>query len=157
MRAADACSIVLSCAALGVGCAVPRPSSTADELPVVDEVVGPGSLFDVLHSVEGNDDAARIAARLIAAGPHLSRWGSFRHRVKIRVLPDHAALEDRIGMHGYPWLRAWAFGDQVLLQSPRTWSGLAEDSDELTELLVHELTHALMYQLVQSPGGSLPS
>src|ERR1700720_1081662 len=107
MRAPDACSIVLSCAVLGVGCAVPRPSTTSDEVAIVDEVAGPGSLFDVVHF--GGDDAARISTRLLAAGPRLSRWGTFHYRVRIRVLPDHAALENQIGLHGYPWLRAWAF------------------------------------------------
>src|SRR5690349_20743950 len=106
MRASDACSIVLCCAALGAGCAVPRPSSTADELALIDEVAGPGSLFDVVHF--GGDDSARISTTLLAAAPRLSRWGAFRHRVRIRVLPDHAALENHIGLHGYPWLRAWA-------------------------------------------------
>ena len=48
--------------------------------------------------------------------------------------------------------RAWAFADQVLLQSPRTWNPVGgADDDELAELIAHEVTHALMYQLMQ-PG-----
>src|SRR5437868_4609169 len=155
MRGFDACSILLPCAAFVTACAVPRASNTPEEISVIDEVAGPGLLFDVRHYRDDSDDAARIAARLLAAGPHLSRWGSFRHRVSIRVFPDHAALENRIGLHGYPWLRAWAFGDQILLQSPRTWAETAKHTDDLAELLVHELTHALMYQLLQRDDGEL--
>lgn len=156
MRVADACSIALCGAALVAACAVPRPSSAADEVPRIEEVAGPGLLFDVRYLRDDSDDAARIASRLVAAGPHLSRWGAFRHRVSIRVMPDHAALENRIGLHGYPWLRAWAFGDLVLLQSPRSWIDTASSTDELAEILVHELTHALMYQLVQPREGAFP-
>jgi len=156
MRVADACTIALCGAALAAACAVPRPSSTADEMPRIEDVAGPGLLFDVRYLRDDGDDVTRIAARLLAAGPHLSRWGAFRHRVSIRILPDHAALENRIGLHGYPWLRAWAFGDQVLLQSPRSWIDTAADTDELAELLVHELTHALMYQLAQPREGGFP-
>ncbi|HWE25420.1 MAG TPA: hypothetical protein VG496_15890 [Myxococcales bacterium] len=156
MRGADACLIALACAALAGGCAVPRPPATADETPRFEEVVESRLNFDVRYVGDDSADAARIAARLVAAGPQLSRWGTFRHRVSIRVLPDHATLENRIGLHGYPWLRAWAFGDQILLQSPRSWTDSAASSEELAELLVHELTHALMYQLVQpSEGGFL--
>ena len=43
-----------------------------------------------------------------------------------------------------------AFGDQVLLQSPRSWNADGEaQEDDIVELLTHELTHALMYQLMQ--------
>ena len=52
-------------------------------------------------------------------------------------------------------MRAWAFADQILLQSPRTWDA----GKLLQELLVHELTHALMYQLLQpadAPFGEEP-
>jgi hypothetical protein len=157
MRGSQACSILLSgAAALTAACAVPRPSATAEEVPVVTEVAGSGLLFDVRHLRGDSGDAARIVGKLLAAGPHLSRWGNFRHRVSIRLLADHAALENRIGLHGYPWLRAWAFGEQILLQSPRSWSDAATSDDELAELLVHELTHALMYQLIQPSEGGFP-
>jgi len=145
---------VLSLAAL-VGCAVPRVSSTADEAPLAAEVRGPGLLFELRYPRAESGEAARIGGGLLAAGERISRWGRFRHGVAVRILPDHAALEALVGLHGYPWLRAWAFGEQILLQSPRSWSDAA-GTDELAELLAHELTHALMYQLLQPAEGGFP-
>jgi hypothetical protein len=143
------------CLAALAGCAAPRLSNTADEVALATEVRAPGLLFDIQYLRADGEEAARIEAGLLAAGPRLRRWGSFRHGVKVRILPDHEALESRIGLHGYPWLRAWAFGEQILLQSPRTWGEpSASAQQELSELLAHELTHALMYQLLQPAEGS---
>jgi len=143
-------SLGMLCLAALAACAVPRLSSTAEETPLAVEVRGPGLLFEVRYPREDAAEAGRIGGGLLAAGPRLSRWGQFRHGVTVRLLPDHDALEALVGLHGYPWLRAWAFGDQVLLQSPRSWicDPPAQD-DDVTELLTHELTHALMYQLMQ--------
>ena len=141
---ATAClSVLLACATTG------RPS-TAPESPLAARVQGPGLLFEVLYSGADAGEVPRIEQGLLAAGARVARWGSFREGVYVRLLPDHASLEDAVDRHGYPWLRAWAFGDQVLLQSPRSWSpeGKAQD-DDIVELLTHELTHALMYQLMQ--------
>ena len=139
------------------GCAVPRLSSTPDEAPLAVEVRGPGLLFEVRYPRERAGEAARIGGGLLAAGPRLSRWGRFRHGVTVRILPDHESLEALIGLHGYPWLRAWAFGEQILLQSPSSWDDPpAAAREEMSELLLHELTHALMYQLLQPAGGGFP-
>jgi len=109
-------------------------------------------LFEVLYAPQDAPEVPRIQRDLLAAVARAARWGSFREGVLVQVLPDHAALEDAVDRHGYPWLRAWAFGDQVLLQSPRTWNPVGgADDDELAELIAHEVTHALMYQLMQ-PG-----
>ena len=54
---------------------------------------------------------------------------------------------------GYGWLRAWARYDEVFVQSPRTWSLLGAGQRELDELMLHELTHCLMYQLAATPTG----
>jgi hypothetical protein len=102
-------------------------------------------LFEVQYAPADATEIPRVERALIAAGPRLSRWGEFRHGVFIKLLPDHDALEAAVDRRGYPWLRGWAFGDQVLLESPRAW---AADDAELAELLAHELTHALMYQLL---------
>jgi len=113
-------------------------------------VQGPGLLFEVLYTGADAREVPRIEQGLLLAGVRVARWGSFREGVFVHVLPDHAALEDAVARHGYPWLRAWAFGDQVLLQSPRTWiCDPPAPDDDVTELLTHELTHALMYQLMQ--------
>ena len=156
MRAGGAHRLLLISLAALAGCAVPRLSSTPEETPLVTEVRGPGLLFEVRYPRDGAAEVARIGGGLLAAGPQLARWGQFRHGVVIRILPDHEALEAMIGLHGYPWLRAWAFGDQILLQSPRSWDDPADTREELGELLVHELTHALMYQLLQPDEGGVP-
>ncbi|HEY6907742.1 MAG TPA: hypothetical protein VI356_00115 [Myxococcales bacterium] len=118
-------------------------------------VDAPRLLVEVLYTPADAAEAEDLRKLLLEAGPQLSRWGSFRQGITLRVLPDHEAFEAAANRRGYPWLRAWTFPDQVLLQSPRSWSaqpGPARDQDVL-ELLVHELTHALMYQLMEPARG----
>ena len=133
-----------------LACATPARRSTSAEPPLSERVQEPGLLFEVLYTGADARELPRIEKGLLVAGVRVARWGTFRQGVFVHVLPDHAALEDAVDRHGYPWLRAWAFGDQVLLQSPRSWicDPPAQD-DDVTELLTHELTHALMYQLMQ--------
>jgi hypothetical protein len=137
-----------------LACATAR--APGRDVPLAERVQAPGFLFDVLYTSADAPEVPRIRGGLLLAGPRLLRWGSFRQGVWIRVFPDHASLEEAVDRRGYPWLRAWAFGDQVLLQSPRSWSaaelGPAVDL-ELQELLAHELTHALMYQLIEPEDG----
>src|SRR5438128_7921105 len=157
MPAGGAQRLSILCLAAVAGCAVPRLSSTPDEAPLAVEFRGPGLLFEVRYPRDHAVEAARIGGGLLAAGPRLSRWGKFQHGVTLRLLPDHESLEAMIGLHGYPWLRAWAFGDQILLQSPRSWGDPpAAAGEEMSELLAHELTHALMYQLLQPSEGGFP-
>jgi len=138
--------------ALLLACATARTPSTARETPLAARAQVPGVLFEVLYAPQDAPEVPRIQRGLLAAVARAARWGSFREGVLVQVLPDHASLEDAVDRHGYPWLRAWAFGDQVLLQSPRTWNPVGgADDDELAELIAHEVTHALMYQLMQ-PG-----
>jgi hypothetical protein len=133
-----------------LACATPARRSTSAEPPLSARVQGPGLLFEVLYTGADAREVPRIEQGLLLAGVRVARWGSFREGVFVHVLPDHAALEDAVDRHGYPWLRAWAFGDQVLLQSPRSWiCDPPPQDDDVTELLTHELTHALMYQLMQ--------
>ena len=139
-----------------LACATPGRRSTAPESPLAARVEGPGLLFEVLYSGADAREVPRIEQGLLTAGARVARWGSFREGVYVHLLPDHASLEDAVDRHGYPWLRAWAFGDQVLLQSPRSWNADGEtQDDDIVELLTHELTHALMYQLMQ-PATSPP-
>ena len=138
--------------ALLLACATARTPSTARETPLAARVQAPGLLFEVLYGPGDALEVPRIERDLLAAGALAARWGSFREGVQVQVLPDHASLENAVDRHGYPWLRAWAFGDQVLLQSPRTWDPMGgADDEEVAELIAHEVTHALMYQLMQ-PG-----
>src|SRR5437764_8642843 len=125
-------------------------SRPAKDVSLAERIQAPGLLFELQYSPADAREVGRIEAGLLSAGPRLARWGTFRQGVWVRIFPDHKSLEDAVDRRGYPWLRAWAFGDQVLLQSPRSWSpeGKAQD-DDIVELLTHELTHALMYQLMQ--------
>jgi hypothetical protein len=134
-----------------LACATPARRSTAVQTPLAARVSGPGLLFEVVYTDADARQVPRIEQGLLAAGARVARWGNFREGIYVHLLPDHSALEDAVDRHGYPWLRAWAFGDQILLQSPRSWNDVAPASDEdLVELLTHELTHALMYQLMQT-------
>jgi len=134
-----------------LACATARAPSAARDVPLVERVQAPGLLFELIYLPADEVEIGRIRSGLLSVGPHLQRWGSFRQGLWIRVFPDHDSLEAAVERRGYPWLRAWAFGDQILLQSPRSWS--AQDApaidEELHELLAHELTHSLMYQLLE--------
>jgi hypothetical protein len=143
------------CAATLAACATARTPSTERKEPLAARVQAEGLLFEVLYTEPDHVEVARIGSGLLAAGARLSRWGSFRQGVLVRVFPDHDTLEAALDRHGYPWLRAWAFGDQVLLQSPRSWGAGGPAGDELSELLTHELTHSLMYQLMDPPDSTL--
>jgi len=149
---------LLACAApaLLLACATARTPSTPHETPLASRVEAPGLVFQLAYSSADLQELPRIERGLLAAGARVARWGSFREGVLVRLLPDHAALEEAVDRHGYPWLRAWAFGEQVLLQSPRTWAPAAAD-DEVAELIAHEVTHALMYQLLQRDEAGAPA
>jgi hypothetical protein len=129
------------------GCRVapaPRPSAVAQQLTV-------RRASAVLELSCAKADAAvlgPLGSGLLDAAGRISRWGSLRGTVRVEVLQSHAALEAAVGRPGYDWLLGWSYGDTVLLQSPATWEPRAEP-DAVLELLTHELTHSLMYQLLE--------
>ena len=90
---------------------------------------------------------AHLEKALSTAIPRIHAWGSFTTPVTIRVYPTHADLEIAVHRYHYPWLRAWARYDEIFLQSPRSFGLFEGGADNLAELLTHELTHCLMYQL----------
>jgi hypothetical protein len=139
--------------ALAAACAAParRPSSTVQrDLPLAAQARGEVGSFDLRYCIEDREEIERLQSALLAAAGPLSRWGAFEQAVAIRIYPDHQSLEAAVQREGYPWLRAWAFADRIFLQSPRSWNdpSPATVAAELRELLAHELTHALMYQLL---------
>jgi hypothetical protein len=144
----------VSCA-LGacVACAsaLPRPSSTpVTELPLAARTHAPSGSFELRYTSYDEGEVAQMQAALLAAAAPLARWGTFEQSIAIRIYPDHDSLEAAVHREGYPWLRAWAFADRIFLQSPRSWNdpSAITVAAELRELLAHELTHALMYQLL---------
>jgi hypothetical protein len=92
------------------------------------------------------ETAARVESALAVAAAKVARWGGLREPVTVVIHPSHEALERSVYREGYRWLRAWARYDTVELQSPRTWGLFGPSAQELTEMLVHELTHCAMYQ-----------
>ena len=137
------------CALLGSGCALrPAPLPYSAELEA-DRASARFVLeyrdvdFEVLDEM---NRALRHATEQVAG------WGEFRKTVSIKIYPTHEDLERAVDRIGYPWLRAWARFRVVYLQSPRTWGGSSYER-RLKELLAHELTHVLMYQLSATEDG----
>ncbi len=89
----------------------------------------------------------RVERAVNAATKHLLRWGKLEVPVTLYLLPSHLRLTSAINGFGFDWLRAWAQYDVVYLQSPATWGWLVTDG-EVDELLLHELTHCVMYQRI---------
>jgi hypothetical protein len=118
---------------------------------------GPPELRELsIADDSGNpDNAARVRTSLTQVLPLLERWGTFREPVSIRILRDHAALERAAHQSDLPWLRGWTFPNEILLQAPSSWPSDLSDEHSLSALLAHELTHALLYQLLAGPQGTV--
>lgn len=137
---------------LASGCATSRgapPSEAAlgkaaESAQLVETPVGTFRL----EVPRGDLDAEeKLRAALEFVGPKLTRWGTLKDTVTVRVLPDHKALERAAGHSGAAWLRAWARYDVVDVQAPRTWGLFGATQNDVNELMLHEVTHSLMYQL----------
>lgn len=94
---------------------------------------------------DGNsaDDVRRMRSALEKAVPALQRWGGLREPVTVYVVPTHDDLETAVRRPGYAWLRAWGRYDEVIFQAPSTWT---KRDDVLEQLVLHELTHCLLFQ-----------
>lgn len=99
----------------------------------------------VLLKTDGTrpQDEVRVQKALAAAQRDLARWGSLATPVTVYVVDSHEQLEHAAGRHGFDALRAWARYDELIVQAPSTWTS---NDEELTELFVHELTHARFFQ-----------
>ena len=129
-------------ALLGPGCAAVHPAALRER---ADLLTAAGT-FRLTYGTgdEASRDALERAIR--AASPRLARWGALRVPVRVLVLPSHEALEAAVNRHDFDWLRAWARYDQIYVQSPSTWSLLGANPADVDELMLHELTHCVMYQ-----------
>ncbi|MBN1204366.1 MAG: hypothetical protein JXB05_05535 [Myxococcaceae bacterium] len=133
---------------LGAGCVGPR-AEMAEILPLETEV-GAFRLEYPLRDLEG---AAMLQAAIEKASPRLARWGRLQEPVTVHLHPDHDALERAVRRSGYTWLRAWARYDVVDVQAPDSWRPVSATQRDLDELLLHELTHTVMYQMAADQGG----
>ncbi|MFO0599423.1 MAG: hypothetical protein U0228_29215 [Myxococcaceae bacterium] len=87
-------------------------------------------------------DAKTIARAIERAQPELARWGALDAPVTVYVVPTHDALTSAVG-RSWDWLRAWSQYDNVIFQAPSTWASRPE---QVNELVLHELTHCLLFQ-----------
>jgi hypothetical protein len=142
--------------AFWAGCAHSPPPSAAPSgvagtagaasAPRLQSLEAAGGQFALEFGPRDSEAAALVVRAVEAALPRLQRWGRLRERVVIKVLPDHDALEQAVDKRGYSWLRAWARYAVVYVQSPASWLTGSDAQAQADELLLHELTHCLMYQ-----------
>jgi len=134
-----------------VGCAGPRKAAV--EARLSDAWASPTGHYRIEYAPANASDIPRVQRAVDEALPRLERWGALREPVTVRVMPDHASLEAAVRQRGLEWLRAWSRYDEVFLQAPSTWGAASASSAQLTELLLHELTHSVMYQLASDRFG----
>lgn len=120
------------------GCVTPLASLTR-----VTTVTAGAQRFELKSQPDATEDELRLRRSLERAVPKLERWGGLQGPVTIRVAPTHDELERAVGRNGFDWLRAWAQYDDLIIQSPGSWAGTDRDVDEL---VVHELSHCLLFQ-----------
>lgn len=92
---------------------------------------------------DGRTDVTPIEHALAEAPAGLAKWGGLEAPVTVYVVGTHDDLEAAVHRRGFGWLRAWARYDDVVFQAPSTWTTNAEVVDEL---VLHELTHCLLFQ-----------
>jgi len=131
--------------AVGQGCAAAQVIAVAS-LRERAELVTEVGTFQLSYQ-SGDEGSVGVLERAIrAASPRLVHWGRLRSPVRVAVLPTHESLEAAVNRHGYDWLRAWARYEEIFVQSPRTWTVAGANPVDVDELMLHELTHCLMYQ-----------
>ncbi|MEN9797947.1 MAG: hypothetical protein RL653_1643 [Pseudomonadota bacterium] len=107
-----------------------------------------------LASAPGDEQGTALVREALArAAPRLAAWGGLRETVNVWVMPSHAALEEAVNRKGYDWLRAWARYSDVYVQSPSTWGMFGAYEEDVAELMLHELTHCVMYQAAATRTG----
>lgn len=146
-------NVVVGMLVLLSGCASPRSASPTAALEASLAMESPTGRFRIAHAPRDAQDAIRIQRAVTEALPELERWGTLPEPITIKVMPDHGALEAAVQQHGFGWLRAWSRYDEVYVQAPSTWGTAKATQPQLDELLLHELTHSMMYQLASDRSG----
>lgn len=83
----------------------------------------------------------------------LERWGELHDPVTITVLPNDRALDAEVSEGRFAGRRGFARYDEIFVLAPEVWGRRGARSAELEELVLHELTHTLMYQLASNRTG----
>jgi len=135
-RRVDALAVVLS--VLASGCVAPLSALTRSTALALTT-----SRFEVKSLPEAHDDEVRVLKALEVSAPKLQRWGGLEGSVTVKIAPSHEELTRAVDRTGYDWLRAWARYDELIVQAPGSWARTPRDVDEL---MVHELTHCLLFQ-----------
>jgi hypothetical protein len=122
-----------------VGCAGPLKALRV-ETPMQLE----GQAFVLrTHELSPPADTQRIQNAITQATPALARWGGLIETVTVYVVKSHDDLETAVRRTGFAWLRAWGRYDDVIFQTPSTWTTRDEF---VNQLVLHELTHCLLFQ-----------
>lgn len=145
------CALLLAAA---TGCLSPRWALT--QTTMVDSDMGHVEI--AWHPNQAADEKA-IRSAVRNAWKGLRQWGNFDRPISLLVMPTHLRLELAVRRAevfipfatGLPWLRAWGTYDAVLFQAPSSWAGKRPSDAEVNELVLHELTHCLMYQRASTP------
>ncbi len=106
-----------------------------------------GPEIHIRYTREDQATINMVAGAFETAVQTLEEWGHFRKPITVTIHPDHDSLERAVRRKGYPWLRGWAKYETIDIQSPRTWGGVGLRR-RVRELVVHEMTHILMYQYI---------
>jgi hypothetical protein len=139
-------NVALGMLVLLSGCASSRFSAPEAALAVSLAMETPAGQFHIDYAPGDEQDATRIRQAVTEALPKLERWGTLREPVTIKVMPDHDSLEAAVRQRGFDWLRAWSRYDDMFVQAPSTWAPAGATQPQINELLLHELTHSVMYQ-----------
>ena len=116
-------------------------------LPYHQRLANPVGEFELELPAPDREVVAQLAQALVGSGPALSSWGALSTPVTVQVFPSHQDFVAAIGHSGEPNLRAWSVTDRIFIQSPRSWSANGATQSQVDDLVTHELTHALMFQL----------
>ncbi len=134
---------------LGTGCVASRGAMKTEVLSLGSRV----GTFRLEYPPTKEEDAAMLRKALEWGAPRLARWGELRERVTVRLHADHRGLGEAARHSEFVWLRAWARYETVDVQAPSTWAPIPGTQRALDELVLHELTHTLMYQASSDQGG----
>ncbi len=134
-------AVVAAAALWAWGCASPLSALTSSR-----ELSVGAARFELRWAAEDAREQERVGRAVERAAVGLERWGGVPKPVTVHLVPGHDELERAVRRFGYGWLRAWAKYDDVVLQSPRTWSASGAGDGEVDELVLHELTHCLLFQ-----------